>query len=82
MSKHHKASRKETEATKFLEEPSQEGAPSQDVSEGESKAIEASEAAGEPSREAKPQPVKSEKKPAVKAEALSSEIPGKFRKFQ
>ncbi len=67
-----KKSRKETEASKFLEEPSEEGQEAQDVSESEGKAVEADQKKPEPAKE----------KPAMKSDALSSEIPGKFRKFQ
>lgn len=76
-----KNKRKETEASKFLDNPSSEGAEKQDVSETESQAGQASEAASEPSSEAKPEPSKA--KPAVKAEeSKASEVPGKYRKFQ
>lgn len=73
--------RKETEASKFLDKSSDEGQASPNVSEGESKAGQASEAASEPSGQAKPEASKG--KPAVKAEeSKASEVPGKYRKFQ
>lgn len=68
-------SRKETEASKFLEKPSSEGPANSDVSEGESKAHQADQKKPEA-------PKQEEKKSAVKQEEMASEVPGKYRKFQ
>jgi len=63
--------RNQTEAAKFLNASSEEGASEHDVSESEGEATEAGES---PAQEA------SQEKP-VTQEAKSSEVPGKYRKF-
>lgn len=80
-----KKNRKKTEAQAFLDEAAEVDSQGSDVSESEGEEDSADQAAGEAGQEMPEAPKSEEVKPAmkeaVKAGALSPEVPGKYRKF-
>lgn len=77
--------RKETEASKFLANPSEEGQENADVAEGEGEVASPDQAgigASLPPEESEPKPQAKAAEEVKPAEGISQDVPGKYRKFQ